>query len=231
MAMKGEGVMARKLRIACLLVAACVAVSFGENWEWMKNFRFREVKPIVMIDPLLHTFGVCEKEESAVRMITLSDLVNVHGHLCPGVLGSFLIPRAAIGRLYEDGEVPRVGDITMTTPSAEGLYADVALVLRFENDDKHGPQTWFIDKETARKDTSVFFFKRLSDSDAVEISVDMKAFIGAHTDLKSFFALKSKVLTGDTGEKDVATFRKTVTTMVDDLYRNREKVLIVKGMR
>jgi hypothetical protein len=203
-------------------------VSSAQDWEWVRNFRFRNAAPIRMIDPLLHTFGVAGKEESAVRMITLADLVNLHGHLCPGVLSSYLIPSAVIAELYKGGEVPRVGDITMTTPSDEGLYGDVALVLRLEDNKKHGPQTWFIDKDAGKKDASVFLFQRVGDSSAVEISFDKKAFIATHTDPKSFRALKSKVLGGNASDKEIAEFRNTVVKMVDDLYSKRETMFAAR---
>lgn len=220
--------MSRITKSLLFIFIALLSVSFGEDREWVKNFYFKEAQPVVLRDPLLCQFGVAADDEKALRVVHLHDLVNMHGHLCPEVMSAYLIPKIVIGKLYSREEVPLVGDIKMTTPSYGGLYDEVAVTLRLENDSHHGPQTWFKSDNQEKGDSFSFSFERISNSTAVEVTFDKKSFLKKHVDIKAYRKLKSKILKDKASKEEKEEFTAKLRKMMDDLYKNRDDIFTTK---
>lgn len=91
----------------------------------------REVKPILLREPLAETLGVFEKK-GAVLEFTFIDLVKMAGHACPTIAGAYVCCKKALEKLYPD-EVPVRGEISVTVYGApdEGVYGVMGQAFSF----------------------------------------------------------------------------------------------------
>lgn len=92
---------------------------------------FKEVKPILLKEPLAETLGAFKTGDSVIEY-TFIDLVKMAGHACPTMAGAYLCCRKALEKLYP-GEVPVRGEISVTLYGEpdEGVYGVMGQAFSF----------------------------------------------------------------------------------------------------
>jgi hypothetical protein len=77
---------------------------------------FADVPPIALRDPLAELLGAVP--EGSVLEYTFADAVKAAGHVCPTVVGGWLVTAAGLAALYPDGATPVRGDIAVRAMGA-----------------------------------------------------------------------------------------------------------------
>lgn len=217
----------KKIKIISLFVLL-LAVGISQKVRWQDNDIFEKSGKIVMLEPMLYKYGLVSCLEDGLVETSLLDQVESEGHLCPGVASSFFISKFVVNKLFEEEEIPKVGDLKLTTPLDNDFYSKVARVLRLEADKSHGKRTWFVDKRLNQSHIYVLYFERTSTGKKIKVSFDKSGFMEKHADLFEFSQLKKKVQNDKASEKEIQKFKSFLKLMIDDLVENINEIIKVE---
>jgi formylmethanofuran dehydrogenase subunit E len=97
-----------------------------DKTNWKQSF-YKDVKPIILKDPLAVFLGVIEQD--GLFIFNYTDVVKLAGHSCPAVSGAYKITEKALKALYGN-QTPVRGEIKVTVlgeplSSANGPMAQV----------------------------------------------------------------------------------------------------------
>lgn len=179
--------------------------------------RLASTEPIRIRDPLAEVLGMVTEGEPLV--VTFADVAKAAGHACPAVAGAYRSTQLALDRLYAD-EYPLRSDIEVTVggePDDHGL-GPMANVIRhitgaadetgFTGFGEVGDREDLLSFGEVAASGRAFQFDRIDIGTSIIVSfdpstagVDPDAGGGAPTQISS------KIVAGDTDDKQTAAFR------------------------
>jgi formylmethanofuran dehydrogenase subunit E len=171
----------------CVSLFSGCATRSGLQAEWY-YFDWIVKAPFAPVFQMRDTESGLAPYASQTKMITMKDLVKMHGHPCDGLVTAACALKVGLDALYPDGVVDRTdtGCITKNSP----CYGDVAAYLT-------GGRIRFGTQKINPSLGDEFFLYRFSTSQAVKVSLKPGVFPAAVA------ALEKKIRGGDFTDEEM----------------------------